>query len=325
MDTHRTALIAAVASRRVFRVTELEQLGVSQSTSYRRAQPGGPWTRLLPGIVLVESGPPTADDLIQAALLRAGPRALITGFRAAKLHGLKMPPDDADVHVLVPHGKKLQNYPGFRFERTKRLPDPVIVETIPVAPLTRAVMDAARTWQPRAVTEELIVEAVQHTRSCHPDRLTEEMERGCRRGTRMPRKVLRSITADIRSLPEFRAHELLQRSGLPEPQWNIRLFSGTGEFIACPDAWFDDVGLAVEIDSVQFHFSKSDYAMTLRRNNRYSTHGVSAVQVLPRRLRAEPEAVLEEIRRAHGSAAARARPDVVAYGPGSTGDRARAG
>ncbi|QIZ34453.1 hypothetical protein [Saccharopolyspora sp. ASAGF58] len=104
--------------RRVLRVVELENLGISQSTSYRQARPGGPWTRLAPGVLLIAPGPPTIRDRINAALLRAGPGAMITGLHAARLLGLRTPPEEADIHVLIPHRRKVQSYPGTKFERT---------------------------------------------------------------------------------------------------------------------------------------------------------------------------------------------------------------
>ena len=300
------------AAPRVFRVRDLERLGVSQSSSYRRARADGPWCRLLPGIVLTAPGPPTTDDLIEAALLRAGPGAMVTGMHAARLHGLKTPPSDAPVHILIPHHRKLQNHAGVRFERTTRLPEPVYINGVPTAPLVRAVMDAARSWQPRAVVEEILVEAIQSGKRCHPHQLKVEMELGSRRGTGLPREILRSLTAHVRSVPELRAFELVERSGLPAPMWNARIYDAEGSYIGCPDAWFDDVGLAVEIDSFDFHYSRYGYANTVRRNTRYAMQGISVIQILPSRIRAEPEAVVADIRRAYLTAADRQRPNVVA-------------
>ena len=78
-------------SQRVFKVAQLEELGVPQSVAYRRARAGGPWTRLAPGVVLVAPGPATVEDLIAAALLLAGPEAVVTGLHAARLHGMRSP------------------------------------------------------------------------------------------------------------------------------------------------------------------------------------------------------------------------------------------
>lgn len=297
--------------RRVFHVRELEKLGISQATSYRRARADGPWTRLAPGIVLTAPGPPTPDDLIHAALLRAGPHAMITGMHGARLHGLTTPPADAPIHVLIPHNRKLQSHPSIRFERTTRLPQPVLKEGIPTAPLARAVMDGARTWQPRAVTEEILIEAIQRGQRGHPAMLIKEMERGSRRGTGLPRQILRSMTAQVRSVPELRALKMLEASELPTPQLNVPIFSSTGQYVGCPDAWFEDVGLALEIDSFEFHFTKSGYANTMKRNTRYVTHGVQVMQILPGQLTKEPHSVIADIRKAYLMARGQPRCEVT--------------
>ncbi len=129
---------------------------------------------------------------------------MITGLQAARLLGLETPPVDADVHVLIPHGRKIQSYPGTNFERTTRLPKPIYINGIPVAPPVRAVMDGARTWQPWAVTKSLLFEAVQCENFCRIKELIIEMELGSRRGTAVPRAILRSFKGaptPLRELP----------------------------------------------------------------------------------------------------------------------------
>lgn len=198
--------------RRVYRVTELAAVGISQSKAYRWARADGPWTRLAPGIVLVAPGPVTVRDRIDAALLRAGPNAMLTGLHAARLHGLKSPPESADIHVLIPHRQKIQSYAGTRFERTTRLPKPVFIDGLPVAPPVRAVMDGARTFLSAVLTRQILFEAVQRENLCRFEELLEEMESGSRRGTAVPRATLRAYKSDL-SPP----HDLLRVAPLPKP------------------------------------------------------------------------------------------------------------
>ncbi|MFB9565596.1 hypothetical protein [Saccharopolyspora hordei] len=179
--------------RRVYRVRDIEKLGISQSTTYRRARADGPWTRLAPGVVLVAPGPPTLHDRIQAALLRAGPGAVVTGLVAAHLHGIAAPPDEVEVHVLIPHSRKVQSYAGTRFERTTRLPRPVYVNGVPTAPPVRAVMDGARTFRTWAFTQRLLRDAIRKAAECTLIALITEMEAGSRRGTAVPRAILRTF------------------------------------------------------------------------------------------------------------------------------------
>ncbi|MGW4206743.1 hypothetical protein ACWEIJ_02030 [Lentzea sp. NPDC004789] len=53
----------------VISATALRSLGVSNP--WRRCEPGGPWQRMHPGVVLLHNGPPTRDQQVTAALLRA--------------------------------------------------------------------------------------------------------------------------------------------------------------------------------------------------------------------------------------------------------------
>lgn len=235
---------------------------------------------------------------------------MLTGMHAARKHGLRTPPSDEPIHVLIPHHRKIQSQSHMQFERTTRLPVPVEIDGTATAPLTRATMDAVRTWKSRALTEDIIVEAVQHRRRCHPHDLVAEMELGSRRGTGLPREVLRSFTVDLRSMAELDALKTLRTTKLPKPSWNVALFDGEGRYIARPDIWFDNVALAVEIDSFDFHFSRYDYAATIRRDTRYAINGVAVLRLLPTRIRTHPDEVRREVQLAYESAANRTRPPV---------------
>jgi hypothetical protein len=93
--------------------------------------------------------------------------------------------------------------------------------------------------------------------------------------------------------------------------YNVAVVTPAGSYIATPDLWLDDVGLAVEVDSVAYHATPEGYAKTLRRNARYAAVGIPFVTVLPADLRTRPRGVLRDIGRARAAAAARGRPDVV--------------
>lgn len=215
-----TAAKAATLSfrRRVYRVSELTKLGISQSTAYRWARADGPWTRLAPGIVLVAPGPATVRDRIDAALLRAGPHAMLTGLHAARLHGLKSPPESADIHVLIPHRQKVQSYAGTRFERTTRLPKPVFIDGIPVAPPVRAVMDGARTFMSAALTQQILFEAIKAENLCRFEELVTEMEHGSRRGTAVPRATLRAYKSGLEPPRDLLRVALSPATGPPPPR-----------------------------------------------------------------------------------------------------------
>jgi hypothetical protein len=85
---------------------QLDALGLHRSTLAYRMWGDGPWQRLLPGVCLAQSGPPTVQQKARAALLYAGPDAILTGCEALVRHGIDRVPPDADIHVLVTDGNQ---------------------------------------------------------------------------------------------------------------------------------------------------------------------------------------------------------------------------
>lgn len=294
----------------VIKVAALVELGVPSRTAYRRCAPGGPWQRLLPGVVLLGNLPPTRRQLVEAALLYAGPDSMLSGTEACRRHGLRDVPDDHHVHVLVPHRHRAISSNYAVVERTRRMPGPVVRDGVPLAPLTRSVLDACRRFTSHAPARALITEAVQRHRVA-PPWLAHELALGSQRGTAIPREVLKDITVGARSVAEVDAMRVWERTKLPQPVWNVALQDSHGKHIAVPDAWFD-VGLAWEIDSYEFHFQRADYAKTIERNARYAAAGVVVLQTLPNRLRSDPKSVAAELVAAYRAAESRPRPAVRA-------------
>lgn len=294
---------------RVVRAALLERLGMERRTIYRRCLPGGPWRRLLPGIILLSNAEPTDRQRIEAALLRGGPQSRVTGLWAARLHGLRYIPEPADVHILVPHEREITSAGFVTVERTTRLPAAVTRDGFPVAPAHRAVLDATRRMREFDPIRALLADAVQRGR-CSPEMLARELERGSQRGSALPRRALTELLGGAHSIAEGDGFWLWKRSGLPEPQRNVAIYDTDGRYIGTPDAWCDDVAFAWEIDSRDVHFGLDGYADTLARNARYAAAGIVVLQTLPSRLRREPEAVMAELRAAYAAAARRPRPTV---------------
>ncbi|TNC20305.1 hypothetical protein FG385_31085 [Amycolatopsis alkalitolerans] len=277
---------------------------------WRRCLPGGPWQRLLPGVILLENGKPTHDQRIAAALIYGGPSAIVTGPHACLRHGLRrseIPSLDC-VHLLIPHDHKRLSSEFLVVERTRMLPRPVVRDGVPLAPLVRATTDAARRLRVADAVTKLLIEAIQRGR-CTPQVLLAELDAGTKRGTALPRRILNEVEC-LRSIAEAHSRVLSEGLDVPPTHWNVNVFNETGRYVGCPDAWWDDVALAWEIDSTEFHYFHDGYARTLDRNTRYAGAGIAVVQTLPSRLERDPEGVLAEVKAAYRAAAARPRPSV---------------
>lgn len=308
-DWAREPGVLLAASRHgVIKVATLTKLGVSSRTAYRRCVPGGPWQRLLPGVVLLGSLPPTKRQLVEAALLYAGPGSIVSGIEACRWHGLRDLPEHHMINMLVPHGRRAISSDYVVVERTRKLPKPAVRDGVPLAPLARSVVDACRRFTSHVLTRALLTEAVQRHRLA-PHWLSHELETGSQRGTAVPRAVLKDIVGGARSVAEVDAMRVWERTRLPRPVWNVALRDSRGEHVAVPDAWFD-VGLAWEIDSYEFHFQRVGYAKTVDRNARYVAAGVLVLQTLPNRLRSDPDSVAAELVAAYRAAESRPRPAV---------------
>ncbi|WP_245193330.1 hypothetical protein [Amycolatopsis alba] len=288
----------------VITVARLGELGVPSMTCYRRCRPGKPWQRLLPGVLLLHSGTPTRRQLVDAALLYAGPDAVVTGAASCRRQGLRALPDHPfRVHLLVPLEHKIGGSGHVIVERTIRMPQPIVEAGVPMAPLVRSVLDESRRLGSRRDVSSLLSDAVQCGVSL--SELFAELDAGSSRGTAIPREALHRIADGARSAAEVDAMTVWRTSGLPEPLWNHELRDENGEYIATPDGYFVAARLAWEIDSYDFHFGKQQYAATVARNARYAAAGIAVLQTLPSRLRTEPKRVADELVAVHQAALAR--------------------
>jgi hypothetical protein len=303
---------------RVVTVSQLEELGFNRRTIAYRCRPGGPWTRMAPGIVKLDNGPITRDDHRCAALVHAGPGACITGLDRLALSGFRsIPAPFGPVHVLIPHDRRRIGRTLALVERTDRLPTPSAGRW-PLAPVPRAVLDFARRTSDRPMVRAVVAEAVQQ-RHCSVGDLGVELRLGCQRGSAMPRTVLAEIGDGVRSAAEATARALLRdlvRNGLlPAPTWNTDLLDDDGVVVARPDAWFDEAGLAWEIDSVEYHLSPADYARTVARRSALMAHGAIVVQTLPSTLSKDPDTVRTELVRCLAQARLLPRPTLYPASP----------
>jgi hypothetical protein len=303
---------AALCHSTVVRVRDLQELGLHRSTIAHRCRPGGPWRSLLPGVVLLNNGAPTRDDRRSAGLLHCGSGAVITGLDALQLHGMqRVPAPSGPVHMLVPSDRRRTGHGLVLVERTERLPVPESGRW-PLAPLPRAVLDFARRCRDRDQVRSGIAEVVQRHRYT-PAALVEELATGSSRGSALPREVLTEVGDGIRSVAEAKARERLLASNLPRPLWNPTLRdAATNRFIAVPDGWFDEVGVAWEMDSHEWHLDPEDHARTLKRRVAMTAEGIIVVPHTPGRIMNDWPAVFDELWRTIEQAARRPRPAVIA-------------
>jgi hypothetical protein len=287
----------------------LVALGMSHSSVSRRCGPGGPWRRVIPGVVLLTNGRPTRRQLALSALVHAGPQAMITGVEAAWLHGLRHLPDDSRVHVLIPHERRAATRSFAVVERTIHLPRPVLIDGLPVAPLARSLIDAAHRMDRLAEIRAMITEAVGR-RLVDPRELQTELDEGTTIGSALPRHVLGEMNRGVRAAVHGWASTAARRSKLPEPLWDVEVCDEFGTVLGVADGFWSDVGLAWQIDRSEFRLRTDNVAEIGRDGTRLAATGVVVVQTLPSQLKSDPMGVVAELRVAYERALGRPPPAV---------------
>ena len=258
---------------------------------------------LLPGIYVAATGTPTIVQQQMAAMLYAGPGSVITGPAALRHHRIRGTSREL-VDILIPASRKRRDSAFVLMHRTSRMPDRVSrLGPLRYSLPARAVADAVRDLASLRDVRALVADAVQRGR-CEVQQLYAELTAGPTVGSALLREALTDVADGIRSAAEGDLKDLLARSGLPMPLFNPLVFAGD-TFVAKPDAWWPEFGIAVEVDSREWHMSPQDHERTLERQARMGKHGIVVLPFTPRQIRTRSAEVLGAIREALESARGR--------------------
>jgi hypothetical protein len=143
-------------------------------------------------------------------------------------------------------------------------------------------------------------------RACQVRDLAAELAAGPNTGSALFRRALADVADGIRSTAEADLKDLLVKARIPTPLFNPELYGKDGTFIARPDAWWPELGVAIEVDSREWHLSPEDHEYTLTRGRRLARYQVIVLRLTPRQIRETPQDVIRDIREA--LAGARGRP-----------------
>ena len=285
--------------------------GMTDDALAHQIRPGGRWQRLLPGTYLALTGTPTVEQKEMAVLLYAGPGGVLSG--PAALHHLgiiRQPPAVFD--VLIPAARQRQSVGFAAVHRTTRMPRLVILAgERQFVPPARALADMARSLTDLGEIRAVIGGAVQKGH-CTLPLLTDELSQGPTWGSARLRRVLDEVSTGVRSAAESDFRDLILRAKLPEPMFNARLHDPAGAFIAIPDAWWPDAGVAAEVDSREWHLTPQDWERTMQRHATMSRHGIIALHFTPRQIRVSSQNVVTTIAGALNTGRARPRLPIQA-------------
>lgn len=250
---------------------QLRARGVPARVITEHCRQGGTWQRLLPRVYLLQSGEPTPEQRMWAALLYAAQNgreeggrdgAVITGAAALALYGFSAVPRLpalTGVEVLVPRQRRLKDAGEVRIRRTARELEARSVHGLACAPVARAVADALREWtdagavavpgEGPGLVRALLREAVAAPGNrCTVAELVAELTEAELMGEVRVRAALDELFAAERASALTRIDGLLDEWLLPAPLVAPELRMRGGTYIAVPDLYWPAAGVAVEID-----------------------------------------------------------------------------
>jgi hypothetical protein len=290
--------VCQLLSRQLDVITRRQALaaGVTASSLRHRLGPGNSWQSLMPGVYLAATGTPTIIQQQMAAMLHAGRGSVITGPAALQQHRIRGPAADR-IDVLIPASRRRQDAAFVRLHRTTRMPKRIWrFGPLHYALPARAVADAVRDLSSLRDVRAMVADAVQRGACAIPD-LSAELDHGPSVGSKLFREALADVADGIRSAAEGDLKDLLAKSRLPA-LFNASIYDGDDTFIARPDAWWPERGVAVEIDSHEWHLSPHDHTRTLERQRRMAKRGILVLPFTPREIRTQPADVINTIRHA---------------------------
>jgi hypothetical protein len=294
-------------------VTRAQLLEHGVSYPAVRWNAGRVWRVILPQVFGIFREQPTVRQRRVAALLWAGPRSVLSGATAARLHGVTSADPRDRVHVLVP-APQVSRSSGFAEVRRTVIHDGGVVRRGPLrlSSPARAVVDAARVTRGHDARAAILIEAVQRGITTIDD-LHEWVLRLRPRDAAPLHGPLADAASGAWSVPESELLDLVATSTvLPGPWANPGLTGPAGERLTTPDAWFDDVAFAVMVHSHRHHSEGEQWDDTVDKDGGLVALGVVVAGVTPRRMRQHPGAVLLRLEQSYLAARARPRPPVRA-------------
>jgi predicted transcriptional regulator of viral defense system len=273
---------AGVVSRR-----QLLAAGFSSDAVGERLRRGH-WEQMYRGVYALFSGVPDREAWLWAAVLRAGPGAVLSHCTAAELHGLVDPPDEPSeaIHVTVPSTRRIEAR-GIGVHISGRIEQATQANRQP----------------PRTSVEETVLDLTQLactfddvcgwiTRACGRRRTTEDRLREAIDARKKIRwraelgEILTVAGSGIHSALEYRYLRDVERAhGLPQSRHQVRVrIDGKNAY---RDAYYDEYKVAVELDGRLAHRDEDRW----RDNHRdivASAEGIQTCRYTWQGIRAHP-------------------------------------
>jgi hypothetical protein len=272
----------------------------------------GRWQKPSRGVIVAQSGPLTERQTLRAALLRAGPRAVLAGLTAARLDGFKgfddkVPFTNRPIYLLVPYGYKQRKQPlGWTVvtHYSQKLAERDVHPTRQPrrTRIARSLIDAAA-WMPTDRGSMAVLTAGVQQRLVRVDdlRLVAGRIETLRR-RKLIAETLDDITGGSQALSELDFTRLVVRAfELPEPSRQVARRDVRGRR-RWTDVMWDDCKIVVEIDGAQHTEDPLQRWDDMERDIDLGLDGYLTLRFPGWLVRANPEYVARRILEALGRA-----------------------
>jgi len=232
----------------------------------------GRWQRIHFGVYAAFTGDLSRPAVLWAAVLRAGPRALLSHETAAELDGLVDKPSKV-IHVTVRSEQHRQPVPGVVIHRSSR----------------RIAFKPQRPFPPRTATEETVLDLADAAASF--DTVVWLVARACQRRLTTPflmadslqlrararwrgelRQALLDVADGVRSPLEYRyLHKVERAHGLPRPDRQAEADRRPGRIFR--DIHYRRYRVAIELDGTASHPDEQRW-QDKRRDNAAAADGI---------------------------------------------------
>lgn len=258
----------------------------------------GLWTQVAPTVIATFSGRLDRDQRCWAAVLHAGPRAVLAGATALEVHGLRRWERD-EIHVAVPYGAApAAQIEGVRVVRTRR-PFEAWTTTRHLIPTLR-LQPAALTFASSQRSERArtgVLAAVVQQQLTTPEALNDWLPRlAPLRGSQEMTRLLADIADGAQSTAEIDVMRMCDTFSLARPvrQTRRRDSSGRTRFTDCEWRLPDGRVVILEVDGA-FHMDATQWEDDIVRRRGLSDPGRIIVDCTARELRDCPDQVAADL------------------------------
>jgi hypothetical protein len=267
----------------------------------------GRWRRLCRGVFVTFTGRLDRYQEQWAAVLAAGPMAVLAGLAAARAGGLRRIPHQRrdGIDILVPAARRAANllrampadFPAVFVRRTRYLPRDDLQRGRPNrTTMERSLVDAAQ-WAIADYEAQSIIAAGCQQRLVTPaDILTVAQRMPTLSRRRLILSTARDLAGGAEALSEIDLTRLCRRFGLPAPEHQERRTDASGR-VRYLDAYWPQWHLHVEVDGAH-HMQVAHWEADMRRQNDIWVTGDRILRFSAFQTRNRPAEVAEQIRKA---------------------------